>query len=66
MLVVVTELLTAKLLKSPTLVMLGCAAWDTTRATLAFATFPTRLALCTLLRAFPPPLKNVAVMFPDE
>jgi hypothetical protein len=38
--VVVTELLTARLLKSPTDVILGWAACETTRATVAFATFP--------------------------
>lgn len=41
-LVVVIELDTAKLLRRPTLVMFGCAPCETTRATLALATFPTR------------------------
>jgi hypothetical protein len=43
MFVVVKELLTAKLVKRPTDVMLGWAACETTKATLALATFPTKL-----------------------
>jgi hypothetical protein len=36
--------LTVKVVEEvPTLVILGCEAWETTRATLAFATFPTKL-----------------------
>ena len=42
---VVTELVTARFVNSPTLVMLGCAGWLTTSATLAFATFPTKAEL---------------------
>ena len=42
MFVVVTELLTTKFDKVPTLVMFGWKAWETTSATFAFATFPTR------------------------
>ena len=42
MFVVVTELLTTKFDKVPTLVMFGWKAWETTSATFAFATLPTR------------------------
>ena len=36
--------LTVRPVRVPTDVMLGWAGWETTRATLAFATFPTKLA----------------------
>ena len=50
----------------PTDVMLGCAAWDTTRATVAFATFPETDDPWTLEIRFPPPEKYVAVVtFPE-
>ena len=52
---VVTELLTAKLLRSPTLVMLGWAAPETTRATVAFATFPVTFEPMRLDRPEPFP-----------
>ena len=66
MLDVVKELATAKFVKRPTDVMLGCAAWDTTRATVAFATFPETDDPWTLEIRFPPPEKYVAVVtFPE-
>jgi hypothetical protein len=50
----------------PTDVMLGWAGWETTRATLALATFPTSTLLRTFVRPLPWPVKKVAVMLPDE
>ena len=41
-LVVVKEFETATFVRRPTEVMFGWAAWETTRATFAFATFPKR------------------------
>jgi hypothetical protein len=51
--VVVKELATAKFVRSPTLVMFGWAACETTRATLAFATLPTRFEELREYRAAP-------------
>ena len=50
----------------PTCVTLGWKGCETTRATFAFATLPTRAALVMLLRALPCPLKYVAVTLPVE
>jgi len=52
-LVVVTELLTAKFDKRPTDVILGWDAWETTRATLALATLPTKFEELRAYRAAP-------------
>ena len=55
---------TSRPVRVPTCVMLGWKPCVTTRAVFALATFPTRLALCTLLRALPPPTKKAADTFP--
>ena len=62
---VLTELETSRLLKSPTLVMLGWAGWLTTRATLAFATLPTILLAWSADRPAPLPATFVMVARPS-
>jgi hypothetical protein len=61
---VMTELVTVRDVKVPTLVMFGWEGCETTRATFAFATLPTRLALWMFESALPWPEKKEAVTLP--
>lgn len=56
--------MTVRLVSVPTEVMFGWEAFVTDPAVFAKLTVPVRLATCTFVRAFPPPIKKGALTFP--